>query len=251
MSTTTPTLFDDAARSAAVIDAVAASVAANAPVSAVRRRARYIVIEGVDGVGKTTQCNRLAAYLRSKGHSVLETREPGTAHLPLTMTLRSLMLDKQYDAVMTPVAREYISQAIRSIHIDKLITNALQSYDYIIQDRGILSGLAYGKACGNDMLGLVVMMTLTCSNVGNPLALYSDVLLLQSDITRSTARLATKSAEFTSGDVIEERGVSFMEQVRKNMTQFGTQYFNTTTIDIGANDSIDDVFHKIVNILQV
>src|ERR1019366_42337 len=109
-----------------------------------------ICLEGCEGVGKTTQTQKLVDHLRAKGFKVLQTKEPGTPHLPLTMLLRGVMLDKQYDEQLTPLARELISQAIRSIHIEKLIVPALTEYDYIIQDRGILSGLAYGSACGND-----------------------------------------------------------------------------------------------------
>src|ERR1019366_1877729 len=110
-----------------------------------------ICLEGCEGVGKTTQTQKLVDHLRAKGFKVLQTKEPGTSHLPLTMQLRGIMLDKQYDEQLTVAARELISQAIRSIHIEKLILPALTEYDYIIQDRGILSGLAYGSACGNDV----------------------------------------------------------------------------------------------------
>ncbi len=100
--------------------------------------ARYICFEGLEGTGKTTQCALLAEYLRSKGLRVLLTKEPGTPLAPITMDLRGLMLDKQYDEQLTPLARELISQSIRSIHMEKIIYPAIQVHDYIIQDRGLL-----------------------------------------------------------------------------------------------------------------
>src|SRR5271167_1025736 len=114
------------------------------------KRATYICLEGTEGVGKTTQTQKLVDHLRAKGCKVLQTKEPGTAHAPLTMQLRGIMLDKQYDEQLTAPARELISQAIRSIHLEKVVFPALSEYDFIVQDRGILSGLAYGTACGND-----------------------------------------------------------------------------------------------------
>lgn len=214
-------------------------------------KARYIVVEGIDGIGKTTQCAKLAKYLRDQGFRVLETREPGTKHLELTMTLRSLMLDKQYDEHMTPIAREYISRAIRSIHLDKLIKDALQSYDFIIQDRGLLSGLAYGIACGNALGDVLEMMRITCTNVGDSYELYSNLIILQADVAYTIKRLANKPDEFKSGDVIEQHGLQFMQQVNRNMLKYGNLWASKTVVDVDANDSIDDVFNKIVAVLHL
>ena len=46
------------------------------------RKAKYYVLEGVDGCGKTTHCKKLAEYLRAKGFRVLETKEPGSPLAP-------------------------------------------------------------------------------------------------------------------------------------------------------------------------
>src|SRR5512135_1519125 len=99
------------------------------------RKAKYICFEGTEGSFKTTNAVMLAKYLEGKGYKVLLTKEPGTPLSPLTMELRGIMLDAQYESQMTMVAREFISQAIRSIHIEKIILPALQEYDFIIQDR--------------------------------------------------------------------------------------------------------------------
>ena len=115
------------------------------------KKAKYICLEGTEGVGKTTQTRKLVDTLRARGYAVLETKEPGSPHSPLTMTLRGIMLDNQYDSQMTRPAREFISQAIRSIHLEQVIVPNLYKYDFIIQDRGILSGYAYGTACGNNV----------------------------------------------------------------------------------------------------
>jgi dTMP kinase len=102
--------------------------------------AKYICFEGTEGSGKSTQTQKLVDYLRSKGYKVLQTKEPGTPLSPLTMELRKIMLDSQYESQLTMTARELISQAIRSIHLERVVIPALSEYDYIIQDRGILSG---------------------------------------------------------------------------------------------------------------
>ena len=115
------------------------------------KKAIYICIDGLDGCFKTSNANSLNEYLISKDYSVLLTKEPGIQLLPITMELRKIMLDKQYDDQLTVLARECINVAIRSIHMEKLILPSLNTVDFIIQDRGILSGLAYGEACGNSI----------------------------------------------------------------------------------------------------
>ena len=127
------------------------------------RKARYLVLEGCEGVGKTTQVELLTRYLQSKNFSVLQTKEPGTPLSPLTMQLRAIMLDKQYDGELTIPARELISQAIRSIHLNSVIIPALDKYDFIVQDRGMLSGLAYGTACGNSLVSAALWRPRLCA----------------------------------------------------------------------------------------
>ena len=83
-------------------------------------KARYIVLEGTEGVGKTTQTVTLVNYLERQGYSCLQTKEPGTVHSPLTMELRNIMLNAKYDEQLTTSSRELISQAIRSIHLEQV-----------------------------------------------------------------------------------------------------------------------------------
>src|SRR5579872_939520 len=56
-----------------------------------RERGKFVTFEGLDGVGKTTQMEKLAEHLRQRGCSVLTTREPGGT--PLGDRLRALLLD--------------------------------------------------------------------------------------------------------------------------------------------------------------
>lgn len=219
-----------------------------------KRRAIYIVIEGIDGVGKTTQCAKLAEYLRTKNYKVLETKEPGTIHLPLTMSLRSIMLDNQYESELTSTAREYISQAIRSIHLEKLIKNALNSYDYIIQDRGLLSGLSYGVACGNAASDLLQLMQLSCKPLGiAPEDLYTHTIVLKLEVGAAMKKVSNRqlvNEEFKTGDAIEARGVSFMKEVQKNMAIFSS-YFHAHVVEIKPEESIQVVFAKIQSALNL
>ena len=216
------------------------------------KKARYICLEGTEGVGKTTQTQLLVDVLRARGFSVLQTKEPGTSHVPLTMILRGIMLDNQYDAQMTRPAREFISQAIRSIHLEQLIVPNLDKYDFIIQDRGILSGYAYGTGCGNQYSFLRTLSTEVVDSADNatdklPLQaekLYDQVIYLKGDSLKGLAKALAAKQEFTTGDAMESKGNDFMTQVSLNMDHM-SESFNTVRIDVDGK-SIQEVHNEIL-----
>jgi dTMP kinase len=214
-------------------------------------RAKYICFEGTEGVGKTTQTQKLVDYLRAKGFKVLQTKEPGTAHLPLTMQLRGIMLDKQFDEQLTAPARELISQAIRSIHIEKLVLPSLTEYDFIIQDRGILSGLAYGNACGNDILDLGNLSRyVTAPAIGRlEPGFYDSVIYLKGDTSAGLKKALQSKQEFAAGDAMEARGNSFLQTVSLNMDNM-SKSFNTTVISVDGKN-IEEVFNDILCVLNL
>ena len=220
-------------------------------------KAKYICIEGADGVGKSTQTNLLVEHLRSQGYKVLATKEPGTTHVPLTMKLREMMLSNEYDALLTGPAREYLSQAIRSIHLEKLIVPALYEYDFIIQDRGILSGYAYGEACGNDFSFLKTMAEANVrgANMSNqsfpycPENIYDKVIYLRGDSKKNLARAKVSKQEYSSGDAIETKGDLFMQQCSDNMDEYSS-YFNACRIEADGK-SIDDVHQEVLAALSL
>lgn len=218
------------------------------------KKAIYICIEGVDGVGKSTQAQLLVNYLSSKDFKVLHTKEPGSPHSPITTTLRAIMLSNDYDKDITSSAREFISQAIRSIHLEKVIAPALTQYDFIVQDRGILSGYAYGSACGND---ISLLRRLTDSNIKSliknfphlaispwPNELYDHVILLNGDAVKGLKTAITSKQEFLNGDAIESRGSDFINLVSNIMIAQSSD-FNAVNINIDGK-TIDEVHEEIL-----
>lgn len=168
----------------------------------------WVCLEGPDGVFKTTIAGLLAANLRGKGYSVLETKEPGTPLIPLTMELRALALDAAYTD-MTSKARSFIMQAIREIHTERLIDTIGGDYQFIIQDRGILSGWVYETA----HLGIDGKR---CGYVPNLKSMqYNKIIMLynSSGITIQTA-IDAKTEFSAGGDVIEKLPDEYHEYVK-------------------------------------
>jgi dTMP kinase len=210
-----------------------------------KRRCKYIVLEGTEGSGKTTHCKKLAEYLRAKGFKVLESKEPGSPHVPLTMELRSIMLDAKYEPQITPLARELVSQATRSIHIDKVIIPALQECDYIIQDRGILSSFAYGHVCGNSHLLLAQLASEVCRSVKCDWHdLYDKIVYLKNDAAKGLELAKQTKQEFAAGDAMEIKGKEFMLKVAKDMDQM-VHAFPHCIINVEGK-TVDENFNEIL-----
>jgi len=215
------------------------------------KKARYICLEGTEGVGKTTQTQKLVDFLRSSGYSVLQTKEPGTPLNKLTMTLRGIMLDNQYDADMTKAARELISQAIRSIHMERVILPALYEYDFIIQDRGILSGLSYGSACGNSqgwLYDLIDHVMPVDDYTGQPIE-YDNLVYLKGDVNKGLQKALASKKEFAAGDAMESRGNDFLKDVSHCMDLCSRQF--KTDIIYVDDKSIESVHSEILKYLKI
>jgi dTMP kinase len=102
----------------------------------------FIVFEGPEGAGKSTQLRRLEAHLRAQGRAVTATREPGGT--PLGERLRDVLLN---DATAPgPVAEAYLMTAARAEHVCSVIRPALERGDIVLCDRFSDSTLAYQGA---------------------------------------------------------------------------------------------------------
>lgn len=108
----------------------------------------FVVFEGPDGSGQTTQAELLSCYLMSKGMSVVLTEEP-TEDSKEGQRIRRI-LTKQ-EAPIKAFAFQLLFIEDRRQHLKNLIIPALQSGQTVVGDRYILSTPAYGGAAGRDM----------------------------------------------------------------------------------------------------
>lgn len=99
----------------------------------------YITIEGLDGSGKTTQLERLAAWLTDAGHTVVATREPGGTEVG--QLVRDIVLHHRGD--IAPRAEALLFAADRAHHIATKVRPALERGEIVLQDRYIDSSVAF------------------------------------------------------------------------------------------------------------
>ncbi|MDY2940836.1 MAG: dTMP kinase [Varibaculum sp.] len=111
---------------------------------------RFIVFEGGDGAGKSTQVDLLAAALHARGHSVLVTREPGGTNLG--ENLRAALL---HGGAIDERAEALLYAADRAQHTETVVRPAIGAGDTVISDRYMDSSIAYqggGRGLGIDQI---------------------------------------------------------------------------------------------------
>ncbi|MXX44895.1 MAG: dTMP kinase, partial [Acidimicrobiia bacterium] len=102
------------------------------------RRARYLVAEGTEGVGKTTLCDILAARLMERGIEVVRVREPGGT--PLGEAVREVLL---HGGEMSDWSEALLFAAQRAELAERVVRPALANGKWVLSDRCYYSSLAY------------------------------------------------------------------------------------------------------------
>ena len=107
---------------------------------------RFIVIDGPDGCGKSTQIKLLGQYLRKQGKRVLVVRDPGST--PISEGIRKILLNPRYKE-MTPLTELFLYFASRAQLVDQIIRPALSKNTIVISDRFLSSTIVYQGYAGN------------------------------------------------------------------------------------------------------
>lgn len=133
---------------------------------------KFIVMEGVEGAGKSRQCALLTEVLNAAGHTAILTREPGGA--ALAEAIRGLLLDPAFSP--DAVAELYLYSAARRDHLNKVIFPALDSGKIVVCDRFIYSSLAYqGYGRGLDLQFVRRVNQITIEPLKIDLGIFLDI----------------------------------------------------------------------------
>jgi dTMP kinase len=101
---------------------------------------KFITIEGLEGVGKSTQANLLANWVESKGHPIVRTREPGGT--PIAEDIRKVVLDL-HEEPMDPMTELLLVFAARKQHTELLIKPSIEKGQWVLSDRYTDATYAY------------------------------------------------------------------------------------------------------------
>lgn len=103
-------------------------------------RGRFITVEGIEGVGKTTNIDFLVQAIEEHDHSVLTTREPGGT--PAAERIREILVEHGEEPVPA-VAEMLLMFAARSLHVSNVIRPALEAGTWVVCDRFTDASRAY------------------------------------------------------------------------------------------------------------
>jgi dTMP kinase len=169
------------------------------------QRGRFITFEGLDGCGKSTQLEKLAAVLRAQNLSVVATREPGGTSTG--EKIRQLLLDTKTSA-LAPSAELALMFASRTQHIAEVIQPALAEGRIVLCDRFTDSTEAYqggGRKLGSRPV--LELHRILCGNLQPELT-----ILMDSDVATSVDRARRRNQDQASRDGLAKSDENRFEQ---------------------------------------
>lgn len=198
---------------------------------------KFIVLEGIDGCGKTTQCKLLKEYLINKGYELIYTREPGGTLVG--EQIRDILLDKK-NSNMYPVSEAFLYAAARAQLVDEKIKPAINGGMLVICDRFVDSTLAYQGYGRGISIGLLEQINDIATGSLKP----DLVIILDLDVETSNLRLRKKTAD----DRLEMENKAFYENVRRGYLEIARDKGNYVVLD--ASLSIDELHKRILSVLE-
>ena len=209
-------------------------------------KGKFIVIEGIDGCGKTTQIDEISRWLPvsgliGKNSKLIKTREPGGSLLG--KKLRSLILDNNKNNKPSALTELLLYSADRAEHVSKIISPALEKGDWVLSDRFADSTLAYQGYGRNINLEIIKNIEkIVCQGMHPDLTIFLEISAQESILRRR------KSVP----DRIESEGIKFLQKVNEGFKLIAKEknwkvisaMQNINTISNEIKETILKTFHN-------
>jgi dTMP kinase len=193
----------------------------------------FISLEGIDGVGKSTQSDLLEEFLTAAGRTVVRTLEPGGTELG--QEIRHLLLHRKGD--VAPRAEALLYAADRAHHVATKVRPALERGEVVITDRYLDSSVAYqgvGRALKAEDVRAISMFAVEG-------LLPNLTILLDLDAAEAATR-RNKTGE--APDRLEREKIEFFEAVRQAFLDMAAAEPNRWLV-IDARQTIDEMQSQI------
>ena len=203
-------------------------------------KGKFIVIEGIDGCGKTTQIRELSRWLpdsglMNKNSKLITTREPGGSLLG--KKLRTLILDNNKNNKPSALAELLLYSADRAEHVSKIISPALKSKDWVLSDRFADSTLAYqGYGRNINLETIKNIESIVCQGETPDLTIFLEISPEESILRRKNE----------IPDRMESEGVKFLEKVNNGFRLIAKE---KNWKVISASQNIQSISNQIKDIL--
>jgi thymidylate kinase len=192
-------------------------------------KGKFIVFEGIDGAGLTTQAELLEKYLRSKKYEVVLTKEPTNN---LIGGIIRAALKKEWSTSNRTL--QLLFSADRAHHLEKEIIPALENGKIVISDRYFISTIAYG---------MIELEKDWLKALNSKFLLPDIIFIIDVPVEVSIERIKASRFGF---ELFEER--KKLEKIRNNFLELSKEYKNCFVIN--GNRSIEKVHKEIVKIVE-
>ena len=200
---------------------------------------KFIVIEGLDGAGKSTAINTIKDFFNEKDIiNIKYTREPGGT--PIAEKIRELALIDDKSEKISSDTELLLMYASRLQHVNSLIKPALNNNKIVISDRFYWSSLAYqggGRELGFSKINSLNNIFL--NDCKPDLTIYLDIEPFIG---------LTRAGKVGSPDRIEKAGLEFFNRTRQAFKELVEKDENAFEVD--SNQSIENVKKDIIDILS-
>ena len=198
-------------------------------------RGKFIVLEGPDRCGKSTQAKLLYNYLLERGFDVVLTREPGGT--PTAEKIRQIVLEPGLD--VRPVAELLLYEASRAQHTQEKIIPALQEGKVVICERYTMSTCAYqGYARGLDLNMIDTLNKIATTGLKPDLTL----VFLMSD------KYFSSRGEYLFSDRLEREDREFRQNMRHGYKMLAARTENAYLMDADAD--VDAIRAQVIELLE-
>ena len=202
-------------------------------------KGKFITVEGIEGVGKTTNIDFIHQQLQAAGRDVVLTREPGGT--PLGEAIRGLLLDPAYTG-MDSTCELQLMFAARAEHLAKVVWPALEQGQWVLCDRFTDATYAYqGGGRGIDVGVIAKLEELVQGDFRPDLTLLLDV-----PVEIGLARASKRGAL----DRFEQEKVAFFERVRNAYLEMAQRSPDRYRV-IDASLPLNDVQNQIAAIFSL
>ena len=196
---------------------------------------KFIVLDGPDGCGKSTQTELLSKWVESQGVSVASFRDPGTT--VIGEKIREILLDTAHEA-MTANTEMLLYMAARAQLWSEEIEPALEKGKCVIMDRWISSTFAYQGYAGK--LGMEKVLQVASNSLER---IWPDVTVVFDVDTETAAKRMDREL-----DRMEQKGKDFHRQVREGFLRLADLGQDVTVID--ATQTIEAIHEEVVNVVK-
>lgn len=201
-------------------------------------KGRFITVEGIEGVGKSTNVGFIERFLRAREIPLFVSREPGGT--PLAEEIRAVLLGRRDEPVI-PMTELLLMFAARSQHVAEVVRPKLAQGIWVLCDRFVDSSFAYqGAGRGVDRAAIDMLVSIVLGDLKPDLTILLDV----------KAETGLARARETGKDRFESEDDVFFERVRQGFLDLAELEPDRFEV-IDTTEPLDKVEHELERVLTI